>query len=53
MTLIAIANMVLWAGVITALLFFLMRQARDLDAEVAALERRQQANTGEGPGEEA
>ena len=44
MTLIAIANMVLWAGVITAILFFLMRQARDLDAEAAALESRQKAD---------
>jgi hypothetical protein len=44
MTLIALANMVLWAGVITAILFFLMRQARDLDAEAAVLESKQQAD---------
>ena len=47
MTLIAIANMVLWAGVITAILFFVMRQARDLDADVAALEKQWKADADE------
>lgn len=47
MLILAIANAVLWTGVITALLFVLMRQTRDIDAEIAAIEANLDSRTAE------